>query len=335
MQQDTFKILGPTRGLPFHPVPPVVGAGLGSHFLVAGRDETRGEVQLAALDKTGELVSSRALPLAFVAGIVGCGDTAYVLGNRGPELRLLAVRPDGMVADDILLPVGQDLMLAPRLCCEENSSSIVWIDGHGQLVVYRGTTIGVPLDGLTLDLAVAAVPGGLALLRLAGVPGHLELLHWEAGRIGRHQMIAGSEQAYSPLLFRLDSSLLAIWVSRSKAAILAQTFEPGLSPRGPVRTLLSLAALQTFRWLRGFYDGEGRAALAWQAEMPAESFSQSGQPLPGLTQYLALCNVATLQLGAPVPIPHPGESFFTGGWVEDRLLVVLGGNLGVVVLARA
>jgi hypothetical protein len=331
----TLKILGSVRGLPLAPVPPVVGAGLGIYFLVAGRDETRGEVQLVAFDGMGDPLSSRSLPLAFVASMIGCGDTAYVLGNRGPELRLLTLEPDGVVAADIPLLAGPDLLLAPRLFCEGDSWSILWIDRSGQLVVRGATKTSVSWNGLTLDLAVAGVPDGLLLLRLAGIPGHLELLHCEAGQIDRRRVIAGSEQAYSPQLFWLDDHALVIWLSRNAGAILAQNFGSDLSPLGSIKTLLSLVAPQTFRWLRGFYAGEARVALAWQTEMPADSFSQTGQPVSGLAQYVALSDVAALQLGIPIPIPHPGESFFTGGWVEDHLLVVSGGSPGLVVLKSA
>jgi hypothetical protein len=327
---------GTPLGLPFRPVPPVVCAGLSGRLLVAARDESRGQVMLAALRDSGQIVDCRALSLSFATALIAAPNKAHLVGSRDSGFVDVTLGEDGSAGGETPLPVDSDCRLPPRWVCSGDALHGFWIDGRNQLVIARGTrTSRYPISPVVLDAACAAAPDGLLLLLSTGIPGRLEILRWTGDRLGTATALEGSEQSYCPLLHRVGDRYVALWVSRPHRAIVAQWVGPDGTPLGPARRIVSVSAPKTFVWLRGFVSGADRFALAWQTEQPGTELARDGTPIPNVDSFVALLDPVDLALGSSTPVPQRADSFFAGGWVGDRLVAVHGGAGAVSVFALA
>jgi len=325
-----LSLAGPPKALPFDPTPPVLCAATNRRFLVAGRDEAKKTVILATLDPDGSAAGDHPLPLEFVADMARCGDRITLLGGRGGEVRALHLDGQGRVVDDETLPIGPDLLLAPQIACGFGAEHIVWVDGRQRLSVLSSERLSTfALDGLSVELAVAATPAGLTLLRTVGVPGHLEALRVENGRIRGTSPVPDSDQAYSPVLSWHEDGLDILWISRSERAIRWQRLGPDLVPLAPAKTLLSAEPPSGIRWLRCLSCTEREIVVAWQEEQPGDGLDRRGRPTAALTPKLALVDRRHGTLHGVTPIHHAAESYLTGCRSGDTLLVVLGGAQAV------
>ncbi|MCL4264243.1 MAG: hypothetical protein KJ069_13555 [Anaerolineae bacterium] len=327
----SFRLAATPTTLPYHPTPPVLCACLQERVFIFSRHEANDEVWVTSIDLSGNMTSLSPLPVPFVAGIMPCKNEIHILGSRGQAFYDLHLDHEGSVLRETALPTGQDLLLTPQIACG-SPAIYFWIDAQGQLHVRQGEQLSTTsLSDLTLELVAATTPTGLAFLRAAGIPGYLELIHYEAGHVRQIQAIAGSEQGYCPLLFWRGDHYLLLWVSRPSRSIRLQKLAADFSPVAQAHTLLTLDYPTTFRWLRCLAASEGDIVLAWQTEQPGDGMNQQGIPLPDLSQYVALLDPVQPELKEVTAVNFTADSYFTGCLRGQLLIVVLGGGQATVL----
>lgn len=319
--------------LPFHPTPPVICGVVNKQLLVFSRDEARKSVVSVTVDTSGNALEHGLLPIDFVEGSAQCANKMFVLGSKGRTFHTLQLDSSGSVLEDVPLLIGADLIVPPRLACGYGRRYELWVDSQGQLHVSQDKNASTKaLTGITLDLLPLVTPTGLTLVRTVGIPGFLECIRWENGDIQQTVAIESAKQGYCPLLFLHEKKYVLIWIARPTHSIQMQTFDSSFTPQGPAQTLIAEQAPNAFRWIRGIQSDTGKILLVWQTEEPGVGFSETGEPVAGLVQRMAPLDLITQQLDTPTAIGYEANSYFTGSWLEDRFIFILGGGQATILV---
>jgi hypothetical protein len=274
----------------------------------------------------GQISGISEMPVDYVTDMAQCGDRVLLLGERRAQWRCLTLDLKSEVFSDVPLPIKGKPVLSPRTVPDSDPPSQVWIDAQDRLILAQGeSTVMIPLEDWTPDLACQATPEGLVFFRCAGTPGRPELLLWHKGRLQHRKVGKREDQGYSPLLYREKEHLFALWISRPRQAICMQVFSKDLAPRQGVCELLKEGPLRTLYWISCFHAEDRGLVLAWQTGSGEENFMGDGASTAKHEYHFSLLDSWQGVLSEPIKLYGPAESLVVGGWAENSLIVVLGG----------
>jgi hypothetical protein len=318
--------------LPFFPFPPLHCRVVGDGLCVAGIEGMVGGSQLVVLDRVGVPVGNGAALPFLLTGLVVVDEGHAVATATTPEGHGLAAGltlPDGIVdwSVDVALPadltrVAEPLLVGGRVVVTWQAgfeSSTFWAQPVGPASV--GHPRRLALTDLTGDSSQAAVGGQIALARVHGPQHQLDLVWVTDDELGFTVVpLAEQVRAVAPCVAALsDREAVVAWDDR-RGLCLARVPVGAVAPTAELDVPLGpLDQLQTCDVITG---AGGRAAVVVHRAHPDHPDRVDG--------WVAALDPATWHKGVRIPLDPPGTLHHSGGWVDDRLVLVHGGQVPVI-----
>jgi len=320
--------------LPLAGSPPMASTSHGGHLqVVLVNLKGEGAVQLV-LDRDGRTVAMSPVPLAYPVGLAACDGELHLTGAlRGTDDPAhVVLDPAGGSGQPSPLAVSGTLVRWPRPVCiqrlaivwetSDQRSSKLWIREMGG--VDSGATAGISLEGYSSLLDFAASGPTLNVLRVSGSRAELQLIRFGGDhRRVSDQIIADGVTAVS--LASTPSLAAVAWVELGRRLCVAWA-EPG-GRLGPAGILFEAEAGTELTSPRVLLRHDGQAAVLCRVARrgPSGGAVQQGPPQPLTREELAIVVRPHARVAASLSnIDPPGSGGGTGGWLDDRLIVLHG-----------
>jgi len=338
-----LRVVSTGRPFPFVPTPPIHCRPLDDRLYVAGIEGLVRDSRIVAMDRDGVPdTSGMTLPL-LVTGLALRDGMAVVGGTQEDGTTVVAAIDlvsgttrwvDEVAATDELSRVVQPV-------AGTDGVQALWETGFDRSTLWTaevgrdgcGPARPVRFSDLTSDAVAVGVDHGVAMARLHGNEQQLDLLLLDDGDVTASVALAARGAGPTPSLGRVGSDVAVVWGDSDRVVVT----RVARSSTDPVAELSVPIGGGRLRSCDVIADGKSRVVVLWHTEQwgdPEPSPEMPGHDVPAriVAGWLAVVDTERWELGPAVELDPAGTVHHAGGWLDERLILVHGGQLPVVTV---